>query len=747
MIRRLVFGTSGMGQKASQTHRAIASMFRNRPVWTPVNYANLAREGYKANVYVHAAVSQVTRAAKGIPVVVYQQKHGGKKQRLEYGEGGPGAQALMDLLTRPNPKQGWGAFVEAVWGFRRIAGNSYIEELAPSTGPRRGMPLELWPLRPDRMRVKGGVGPTELIHGYEYRIGGAEPICFEPHEILHWKFFDPTDDFYGLSPIAVAARSIDQSNESARWNVALLKNGAAPSGMFSTPLDLGDDFEEFRDELIDAYTGADNAGAPIVADNDLDWKNIGLSPVDMMWIDGRRMSAAEIALSQGVAPELAGSMEKKYSNYGEARKALMIETVLPEWDDFRDELNHWLVPRYGDGLYLDYDRDEIEVLREDRNQLYTSVALAVKEGIMTRRQGAGELGLDSEDLGPESDVLTVSGGTVPLAAIASLAEPRKPAAGDDTEKPKKPSGDKPAGGTDTGQPDAPDGSEDGNSSTKKAVNLFTPEAKELYWRGVELHRESYVGTIQLMVQKRFHLERAALVKAAEGGNDARSAVGRVLAELGQSEHTKAWRTLITATWFAVGEDFAKRTFGSLVPEKSGAGPLQVKVTEDAASAAWRRTISTTLQQNLDERVGDGRGPQGVTGTTLEELTVHLQEGIAAGEGIDQIAKRVDQLYLDSIIPHRSEVIARTEVISASNLGTRAGALSTGLPLRKTWIGTFDSRIRDSHQTAATTYNDDGAIGLNDPYLVGGSSLMYPGDPSGAAKEVIQCRCVEGYLTT
>lgn len=719
MLRRMIFANS-LDQKASLTHRAIGGVYKNRPVWTNANYHNLASEGYRANVYVYSAITQVTRAAKGIGINFYKKNTStrGGMQKLEYGEGGAGARALMDLFSRPNPRQGWGAFVESVWGFRRISGNSYIEEISPETGPRRGMPLELWPARPDRMKVIGDGGVNGLISGYEYRIGGSDPITFATHEILHWKYFDPLDDFYGLSPIAVASRSVDQSNESAKWNFALLRNGASPSGIFSVPHDLGDDFEEYRDELIDSYTGVENAGAPIFGDNDLDWKQIGMSPADMMWVEARNMSAAEIAISQGVAPELISSGEKKkYSNYGEARKALYLETVLPEWDDFRDELNHWLVPRYGDGLYIDYDRDDIEALKEEREKVYTSVVAAVNAGVMTRRQGAEELGKDTDELGPEADILTVSAGTVPLSIVTGVTATSV--------------SDSSTNGGDTGQPDAPDGS--------KAVDLYSPEMKELYWRSVEAHRNNYVSTIQNLVMKRFQAEHATLIKAAAGGNTGREAMNRVLHYLSDSENINAWRQLITATWFAVGEDFASRTYNTLIPKKG------IK-NEDAASQAWRRMIAASLNQNLDDRVGDGRGPQGVTGTTLDDLKRVLAEGVAAGEGADLIAQRVDSLYLESIIPNRSEVIARTEVISASNLGTRSGALSTGLSLRKTWIGTFDARIRDSHQTAAETYNDAGAIDINDAYVVGGSSLMYPGDPSGDAKEVINCRCVEGYIT-
>ncbi|HEX6956251.1 MAG TPA: phage portal protein, partial [Agromyces sp.] len=646
---------------------------------------------------------------------------------------------------RPNPKQGRAAFIKNVLGFRRISGNTYIESIAPDTGPRRGVPLELWTHRPDRMKVIGGDG-VQLVRGYEYTVGGSDPVRFEPSEILHWKFFDPLDDWYGLSPIAVAARSIDQSNESKRWNVNLLKNAGLPSGLFTTEQDLGEDFEEFRDEILAATTGPENAGLPIVADQGLDYVKMGLSPADMMWIEGQRMSADEIAISQGVAPELiSGGAQKKYSNYGEARKALYLETVLPELDEFRDELNHWLVPRFGDGLYLDYDRDDIEALQEDRDKTYSRVSGAVKEGIMTRRQAAEELGVDTDGFGPEADVLTVTAATVPLEAAVS----RTPAAAP-TAATTPPGGDDGGDGDSTGgvTPGSPPSPED---DEQKALNLPSLEAKEVYWKSIELHRSNYYGTIGSLMQRRFRAEREAVLEAVNTSATAKGALGSVRDAL--AREAVEWRQVITATWFAVGEDFAMRTFQSFGGEvsaqaASGTSPDEVKAgpSEEEASAIWRRAIAVELSGILDERVGDGRGPQGVVGTTLEQLTTELQAGIDAGEGTDVIAKRLDTLYLEQIIPHRSEVIARTEVIAASNMGTRQGALATGLPLRKTWIGTFDSRIRDSHATAARTYDDDGAIGMDEPYRVGGSDLMYPGDPRGAAAEVVQCRCVEGYIT-
>lgn len=49
--------------------------------------------------------------------------------------------------------------------------------------------------------------------------------------------------------------------------------------------------------------------------------------------------------------------------------------------------------------------------------------------------------------------------------------------------------------------------------------------------------------------------------------------------------------------------------------------------------------------------------------------------------------------------------------------------------------TIDSRTRPSHVLA-----DGQRVGLTEPFIVGGAPLMFPGDPSGPAGEVISCRC-------
>jgi hypothetical protein len=84
-------------------------------------------------------------------------------------------------------------------------------------------------------------------------------------------------------------------------------------------------------------------------------------------------------------------------------------------------------------------------------------------------------------------------------------------------------------------------------------------------------------------------------------------------------------------------------------------------------------------------------------------------------------------------------IARTETIGAYNGGAYEGALfradEQGLDMAKRWLATLDTRVRPTHLAA-----HEQLARIGDPFTVGDAELAFPGDPTGPAHEVIQCRC-------
>jgi SPP1 gp7 family putative phage head morphogenesis protein len=121
----------------------------------------------------------------------------------------------------------------------------------------------------------------------------------------------------------------------------------------------------------------------------------------------------------------------------------------------------------------------------------------------------------------------------------------------------------------------------------------------------------------------------------------------------------------------------------------------------------------------------------VTNTTQEQLRKTLKEAIEKGESMEDVEKRIANVF-DIATSSRTEMIARTEVISASNAGAEMAYEQSGVVEKKQWLAAQDDRVRESHAAI-----DGEVVGLNEHFSNG---LAFPGDPSGPPEEVIQCRC-------
>lgn len=134
---------------------------------------------------------------------------------------------------------------------------------------------------------------------------------------------------------------------------------------------------------------------------------------------------------------------------------------------------------------------------------------------------------------------------------------------------------------------------------------------------------------------------------------------------------------------------------------------------------------------------------GIPDEVYSQIVGEVERGIREGRSIPDIAADIDQRLLDSDSARwasRATTVARTETIGATNGGAFAAALqraqAEGEPNpEKVWLATMDRRTRPAHQLADTQ-----RVGLLEPFTVGGARMMFPGDPSGPADQVINCRC-------
>jgi len=354
-------------EKASRAGAVVALHQAGRPVWTPRDYAALAREGFTKNAVVFRCVRMIAEAAGSVPLLIYNEA-----RELD-------THPLLSLLMRPNARQSGSAFLETLIGHLLVAGNGYCEAAALD-----GVPRELHVLRPDRMKVVPGVDGWP--EAYDYTVG-ADSVRFrqsgEVRPILHLTFFHPLDDHYGLSPLEAAAQALDVHNAASAWNKALLDNAARPSGalVYSGPegANLSEEqFSRLKEELENQFSGPRNAGRPLLLDGGLDWKNMALSPKDMDFMEAKNGAAREIALAFGVPPMLLGIPgDNTYANYQEANRALWRQSVLPLLNRVLADIAHWLAPGFGESaLRLEPDLDRIEALSSEREALWRRIAAA-----------------------------------------------------------------------------------------------------------------------------------------------------------------------------------------------------------------------------------------------------------------------------------------------------------------------------------------------------------------------------------
>lgn len=120
----------------------------------------------------------------------------------------------------------------------------------------------------------------------------------------------------------------------------------------------------------------------------------------------------------------------------------------------------------------------------------------------------------------------------------------------------------------------------------------------------------------------------------------------------------------------------------------------------------------------------------------------ILEGAQRAESTEQIANRVDDILTftgSENWENRAKVIAQTE----TNRHFNGSMLAHGLlreqagdsSLTKQWDTVMDNKERLAHRDA----NND-VQPLKAPFIVGGEELLFPGDPTGKASNVVNCRC-------
>jgi len=372
-------------------------------------------EGYQQNIIVYRCISLIAEAAASAPPIMYR----GDQQVEQH--------PALDLLQNPNPREPGEQFRISVFSYDLLAGESFQEGI----GPVSGAPRELYSWRPDLMKLK--MDTSGRLIEYQYAISSNQSRPISPAKAMHTKRFNPLDPLRGQSPLMAAARSADSHNEATTWNYRVLQNGAKPSGVLQQkageqPLS-DDEYNRQRAEIDELFSGSRNAGRPLLLEGGLEWVQMMLTQSDLDWMNGKQMSAGEIALAYDVPEQLVGVPgQQTYNNYREARLALYEDAVIPLLDRYYGAWTQWFRKAFNDDrITLTYDTDQIPALSLRRERVWEKVQNADFLTINEQREAVGYEPTDG------GDVIFVGASSLPLSFASTdplNGTPSAPSGGD-----------------------------------------------------------------------------------------------------------------------------------------------------------------------------------------------------------------------------------------------------------------------------------------------------------------------------
>lgn len=704
--------------KASRAMIAVSEIRAGQVQSSPANYESFAKKGYQMNPYVFRSISVLARACAGIEWELYNKRLGGKPTEIQ-------DNPLLTLIKYPNPLQCRAEFIEAMIAYLMIAGNSFMEKVGPDNGP----PMELWTLRPDRMAIIPG--KTGYVARYRFKEGQVErfwevdPVTLSS-PVSQMKLFHPTDYYYGMSPLEAALSSMDQNNHASRWNLGLLQNSATPSGVLqvvktdSNPNAslTNEQYAKLKSEFYENYTGSRNSGKPMILEGGLDWKQISLTQKDMEFLNNKKLTAQEIAMVYGVPPMMLGLGDMTYANYEEARLSFYEETVLPIMDFLRDHLNKNLSPLFGDSLYLDYDRDDIEALAIKKEKRRTSLVSANWLTVNEKRTA------DGYDIIDGWDVLLI--GSTPMATPSDGTPPTDPQAQPQDKKPTPDNGD-------AANQETP-GNESDDAKGFKAINLINADEKRNNNRYQNNRRKKLIAPFSSDMREDLKEMYTAMAEKAKG-IDASLIEYAMLNEM--EKHMPTVKQTLTRHIKRAVIDF-----GTMILEQAKS---EFKL-ETKANLKFDSFIEEWVKQRTGKAITD------IEGTTKKQVIAKVRKLVAQaiedGDTNYDLSKEMQDEF-SSLSKSRAMTIARTEVTMASTQGGIEAIKSLGIPnMEKEWVSVQDTRTRDGEPNAQEPDHlgmNGTRIGIDDKFHVPPDADMDgPGDQTAGAAQVCNCRCTLVY---
>jgi len=228
-----------------------------------------------------------------------------------------------------------------------------------------------------------------VIIGYKYNLANGKQAYFKSEEIIPIMRFNPMEAYpsqtRGYSEVEACAVAIDTDNAQSVWNWKEFENGATPGTVLSTDKSMSpENIERVQNGWMNKFRGVNNAKKLAILTDGLKMEHATLSPKDMDFIEGKRLSRDEILAIFKVPKAILGLGDGAGGNMNirSYQEIFARNALLPVSNNIRDAFNKYLFSGIGYFEFYNIIPNDETIVRAD-----------YQSGIITLNEARGMRGM------------------------------------------------------------------------------------------------------------------------------------------------------------------------------------------------------------------------------------------------------------------------------------------------------------------------------------------------------------------
>lgn len=681
----------------SSSAKSVGDIF-NGQTWTPFT---LNRTGSSArsllnadNGWVHVCVDMIAGSLSGIDIKLMKATDGDKSDEQIY------SHPILDLLAKPNDFIDGRELFYHTHGHAELTGNAYW----------RKVDGKLIPVPPSNCEPK--ISSDGLsIKEYEIRTKTGGKITVPADEMYHYRYPNLSNPFIGAGVAEKISDWIDVEKFATEFNRSFFENGGTVGDVLQTKATTLQEIDIIRKGWEMKHRGMRNAHNAAILPDGTTLAKGGQSMRDMQFSELDSRYRDKILAAFGVPKSILGITESGMSRADAEAKnySFAFFTLEPKMHRFVEWLNNTVVKDMDNTgrLYLDFD----SIVPEDKtHDLEVIKAGTGGQAFMTLNEARERSGLAPVEDGDE----------IPQASpFGTLSVGKEKETVSNKKKRRVP------------------------SSVKAKDDLASTLAKTINASGVQVKSKSFTESEETAheadLQKRYvRVEPYELLvtETMKGINDEQKRRARKWARenikdgKGLINNKKASDVLDHEAEMNLTIELISPTLSEILAKEGEATMMTVNpvVQFDPNNAKTAEAFQRYI----------GVAADSYTSTTIAALEDTITEGVADGENVREIEKRINEVfeYSDTV---RAELMAKTTTFEISNQATEQAFIQSGIVKTKKWYTAQDERVcpmceplHGKEIEIETTFYDEGdnIVGSNSEAFIGiGHPPVHP-----------RCRC-------